>query len=88
MNAKPLPFSLRCGPSEYFRPSAARCLAEFGEAVHLEGQMCQVRLDLHRSAGRVMTDFNQFLTFGRFEKGQLGTARRFVATDFLQAQDS
>src|SRR5438477_8227087 len=49
--------------------------AKFLEAVHLERQMGQVRLDLNRAAGWEAAKFNLFLALGRLEKDQFRAAR-------------
>ena len=60
--------------------------AEFLQAVHLEGEVRQIRLHVHRAARRITAQLDQLLAAGRLEEHQLRTARRFVPADFLQAQ--
>src|SRR5262245_23772149 len=49
--------------------------------------MREVRLHLHWTAGRERTQFDLLFAGRRFQENQLGAARRFVSSDFLQAED-
>src|SRR5439155_9061243 len=57
--------AIRVSQSEFFE-----LLPEFFEAVHLESQMRQVRLHLHRAARREAANLNLLLAFRRFEEDQ------------------
>ena len=61
-------------------------LAEFLKAVHLEREMGEVGLHLHRAAAGKIRDFDLLLAAGRLEKNEFRAARRFVPPDFLEAQ--
>ena len=69
-----------------FQAEFREVFAEFFEVVHFEGQMCQVRLHLHRAARREAAKLNLFLALRRFEEDQFRAARRFVPAQFLQAE--
>ena len=86
MNAKTVPVEVVVGPSEYFRPMSGEVFAEFLKAVHLEREMREVGLHLHRAGRREAADFNFLIAPGRLEKNEFGAARRFVPLDFLEAQ--
>src|SRR5437879_3547661 len=76
----------RGGAVGVFQAESREVFAEFFEVVHLEGQVRQVRLHLHRTARRETAQFNLFLALRRFEEDQFRAARGFVPAHFLQAQ--
>ena len=47
--------------------------AKFIETVHLEREMREIGLHLHRAAAGEKADFNLLLAFGRLEKNQFRT---------------
>ena len=62
-------------------------LAESFEAVHLEGEVGEVGLDLHGAAGGEAANLDGLLALRGFEEGEFGAARGFVAADFGEAED-
>ena len=70
-----------------FKAEAGEVFAEFLEAVDFEGKMGEIGLDLDRAAVRKVAKLDEFLAFGGFHEDKFGTARGFVAADFLEAED-
>src|SRR6266567_6618400 len=66
------------------KPQVGQVLAEFVEAVHFERQVGQVRLDLHRAAGRKIAQFDLLFACRGLQKDQLRAAWRLVPADFFQ----
>src|SRR5438477_1219690 len=58
-----------------FQTELVEVFAEFFEVVHLESQMRQVRLHLHRTARRETAELDLFLALRRFEEDQFRAAR-------------
>ena len=56
------------------------------EIVHLEGEMRQIRTDLHRAALIELADLDHLLAARRFEENQFRTARRSVPLHFLETE--
>ena len=69
-----------------FEAVTGQVFAEFFEAIHLEGQMCQIGLDLHWAAGWEIAKLDEFLAGGCFHENQFGTAGRLVTPRFFQAE--
>jgi len=69
-----------------FEAVIGKVFAEFFKAVHLEGQMCQIGLNLDRPTGREIAKLDQFLAGGCFHENQFGTAWRLVPPRFFQAK--
>ena len=87
MKAMPPPPASKCGPSEYLRPKAAQMPAEFLQTVHLEGEVREIRLDVHRAARRITTQLSSAPHYHwRFQEHQFRAARGFVAAHFRQTQ--
>ena len=62
-------------------------LAEGFEAVHLEGEVGEVRLNLDRAAVGEKAEFDSFLAFGGFQEDEFGAPGGFVAANLFQAED-
>src|ERR1035437_4249202 len=62
---------LEMRPVGVFQAEPAEMPSEVVEAVHLKGEVGQVRLHLHRAAGRVAAKLDQLLAARRLEEHQL-----------------